>query len=157
MSSKPPLRLPSTFPTPLPESCFLRKLFLKLARWMLPSSGQMCPYSVSQFERSREQDPSRRPHILLAFFCTAPSGSQLGCSWDVGSHGLCHRGTAEATFSRRKTMTNTCWHFVLAQVLSDFSAFNRHTYYYYPILKTRKPRHRNLKLVAKLRFEPRSL
>lgn len=46
---------------------------------MLPSSGQMCPYSVSQFERSREQDPGRRPHILLAFFALLPAGP----SWAV--------------------------------------------------------------------------
>jgi len=58
------------FPSLPTESCFLRKRLFKLARWMLPSSGQMCPYSVSQFEgrRCKTQAP-----ILLTLVCTAPN------------------------------------------------------------------------------------
>ena len=54
------------FPSLPTESCFLRKRLFKLARWMLPSSGQMCPYSVSQFEgrRCKTQAP-----ILLTLVC----------------------------------------------------------------------------------------
>ena len=58
------------FPSLPTESCFLRKRLFKLARWMLPSSGQMFPYSVSQFEgrKCKTQAP-----ILFTLVCTAPN------------------------------------------------------------------------------------